>query len=233
MFWVGTSGYQYTEWRGNFYPEKLATTKMLSFYGQQFTTVEINYTFNRLPSESVLAKWKEQTPETFKFTLKAPKRITHYHTFADPNLLQVFVERAKLLEPKLGVLLFQFPPTFKKNIHYIGEVIEQMPGGVRAAFEFRHESWFDEELYQRLRSKNLALCIAQSENLSTPIVTTADYGYFRLRNQEYSAADIKRWAKEIRGIESWKDVFVYFKHEEEGTGPIFARKLIEQLNPKA
>jgi uncharacterized protein YecE (DUF72 family) len=229
MIWIGTSGYQYVEWRGTFYPDKMPPAKMLSFYAEQFSTVEINYTFNRLPAETVLAKWKEQTPEKFKFTLKAPRAITHSRAFNDPSLLQLFAERAKLLEPKLGVLLFQFPPTLKKDLHYLNAIITALPKGMRAAFEFRHPSWFDDELYQCLRTRNLALCIAESEDLKTPIVATADYGYFRLRIENYTKAGIAHWANEIQSVAAWKDVFVYFKHEEKGTGPVFARQLLRIL----
>jgi uncharacterized protein YecE (DUF72 family) len=231
MIFIGTSGYQYKEWRGSFYPEKLSEAKMLAFYAEQFSTVEINYTFNRVPTEAVLAKWQEQTPDTFKFTLKAHRRLTHSKVL-DTELLQLFVERANVLGAKLGVLLFQFPPTLKKDFNYITRLIEELPEGTRAAFEFRHTSWFEDDLYQRLRARNLALCIAESESLSTPVVSTADYGYLRLRMENYSSKDIGAWANKIRAMADWKDTFVYFKHEDAGTGPKFVRQLMQYLNPQ-
>lgn len=232
MIWIGTSGFQYKEWCGSFYPEKMSEAKMLPFYATQFSTVEINYTFKRVPPESAITKWMQQTPEQFKFTLKVHQRITHSHAFTEAELLRFFITRAKLLGPKLGVLLFQFPPTLKKDFHFLTALIEELPEGLRAAFEFRHKSWFEDGLYERLRARNLALCIAEDENRSTPIVNTADYGYFRLRIEKYSAEDIARWAKEIKAVANWKDAFVYFKHEDEGTGPTYVRQLMEHFGQK-
>jgi len=229
MIWIGTSGYQYKEWRGSFYPEDLSEAKMLSYYAGQFPTVEINYTFNRVPTESVLKKWIEQTPEAFKFTLKAHRRLTHSKLFLEADLLKFFVERSKILGDKLGIILFQFPPTLKKDFRFLTALLEALPEGTRAAFEFRHKSWFEDDLYERLRSRNLALCIAESEEIKTPVVATADYGYLRLRVETYSKDDIAKWAGVIKKISSWKETFVYFKHEEEGTGPKFVRQLMEHF----
>jgi uncharacterized protein YecE (DUF72 family) len=227
---VGTSGYNYPEWRGSFYPEKFSTDKMLAFYAERFPTVEINYTFYRMPSEKLLAGWAAGTPDEFTFTLKAPRRITHdakLHRCED--LAQSFCRTARTLGPKLAVLLFQLPPTFKKNIDTLRAFIEVLPEGTRAAFEFRHGSWFAPEVFDVLRSRNLALCIADSEKMSTPVEVTADYGYFRLRDEGYQQADIDRWADTIRTLPGIRDTFVYFKHEEQGLGPEFAQRLERAL----
>jgi uncharacterized protein YecE (DUF72 family) len=230
--WVGTSGYNYPEWRGSFYPQKMPTTKMLPYYAEHFTTVEINYTFYHSPTAKILAGWGAQTPAGFKFTLKAPKRITHDARLRDcAESLRYFLDTAGSLGPKLGVLLFQLPPFFRRDLAVFDGFLAMVPPGVHAAFEFRHLSWFDEEVYARLRAKNLALCIADSEKLSTPVEITATYGYFRLRDEGYTPPDLGRWAQTIREKTSHcSDVFVYFKHEEAGKGPQFARLLLDDLN---
>ncbi len=227
---VGTSGYNYPEWRGTFYPEKFSTDKMLAYYAERFPTVEINYTFYRLPTEKLLAGWAAGTPETFRFTLKAPRRITHDAKLQRcEDLLRAFCGTAATLGPKLATLLFQLPPTFKKDAGVLRAFVNLLPDGIRAACEFRHPSWFDEEVFGVLRSRNIALCVADSEKLSTPIELTADYGYFRLRDEGYQQADIERWADTVRSLLAVNDVFVYFKHEEQGLGPAFARRLMDAL----
>ena len=229
--WIGTSGYNYPEWRGSFYPEKFAAAKMLPYYAERFRTVEINYTFYRAPNEKILDGWNKATPEQFKLTLKAPKRITHDRRLrecAEP--VRQFLETAASLGPKLGALLFQLPPNLKKDVALLDSFLDTFPPHVCAAFEFRHESWLDEEVYARLRARNLALCVADSERLSTPVVVTANYGYFRLRDEGYTADDIARWGDVIREkASSCDDVFVYFKHEESGKGPAFALELMRVL----
>ena len=229
--WIGTSGYNYPEWKGGFYPEMLPAAKMLPYYAERFPTVEINYTFYRAPNEKILAGWNSATPERFKLTLKAPKRITHDSRLRDSgDRVRQFLETASTLGPKLGALLFQLPPNLKKDLALFDAFLETFPPRVCAAFEFRHTSWLDEEVYARLRDRNLALCVADSEKLSTPVEITADYAYFRLRDEGYVADDVARWAQTITGRTSaCREVFVYFKHEEEGKGPEFARMLMEQL----
>jgi uncharacterized protein YecE (DUF72 family) len=231
MIWIGTSGYNYPEWKGSFYPEKLPAGKMLAYYAERFPTVEINYTFYRLPNETLVAGWAAGTPSPYKLTLKAPKRITHDRKLKDVgDLLRSFCHVAGTLGDKLGVLLFQLGPTFKVDLAVFDAFLADLPPGARAAFEFRHASWFDEAVYDRLRARNLALCIADSEKLSTPVVATASYGYFRLRDEGYVDADLDRWADVIRLHQAqWTDTFVYFKHEEEGKGPEFARRLMKRL----
>ena len=232
MIWIGTSGYNYPEWKGTFYPADLPASKMLAFYAARFPTVEINYTFYRLPTEKLVAGWAAGTPTPYKLTLKAPKRITHDKRLRDAGeLVRVFCQVAGTLGDKLGVLLFQLAPNFKIDLAVFDAFLADLPPGARAAFEFRHPSWFDEAVYERLRARNLALCIADSDKLSTPVVATANYGYFRLRDEGYQDADIARWADTIRAHQDqWKDTFVYFKHEESGKGPAFAERLSERLD---
>ena len=227
---VGTSGYNYPEWRGSFYPEKFSTDKMLAYYAERFRTVEINYTFYRVPNEKLLAGWAAATPDGFTFTLKAPRRITHDSKLQRcEDLLQTFCRTAGTLGPKLATLLFQLPPTFKKDADVLRGFVELIPDGTRAAFEFRHASWFDAEVYDILRGRNLALCVADSGKLSTPIELTANYAYFRLRDEGYQEADLERWAATIRDVPGPDTAHVYFKHEEQGLGPEFARKFIAAL----
>lgn len=229
--WVGTSGYNYPEWRGSFYPEKFPTSRMLPYYAERLETVEINYTFYRSPSPSILAGWSRQTPPQFKFTLKAPKRITHDARLRDCGQpLRYFLDTAGTLAAKLGMLLFQLPPFFKKDLSVLDGFLEMLPGDSRAAFEFRHPSWLDDEVFARLKARNLTLCVADSEQMSTPVEITGDYGYFRLRDQGYTPRDIERWARTIeQKTTRCRDIFVYFKHEETGTGPRFARLLLDAL----
>jgi uncharacterized protein YecE (DUF72 family) len=227
---IGTSGYNYPEWRGSFYPEKLASAKMLAYYAERFNTVEVNYTFYRIPTEALLAGWAKGTPDAFTFTLKAPRRITHDAKLQRcEDLTRAFCRTAQTLGGKLGALLFQLPPTFKRDDGVLQAFLELLPEGTRAAFEFRHVSWHDEAVFAALKRHNVALCIADSEKMSTPIVATADYAYFRLRDEGYRQPDIERWAAIIRGQPIAGDAFVYFKHEEQGKGPEFARLLMGLL----
>ena len=230
--WIGTSGYNYPEWKGSFYPSTLPAAKMLPYYAERFPTVEINYTFYRAPNEKILAGWNSATPERFKLTLKAPKRITHDSRLRDcADRVRQFLETAASLGPKLGALLFQLPPNFKKDLAVFDAFLDAFPPRVCAAFEFRHPSWLDEEVYARLRARNLALCVADSEKLSTPVEITADYAYFRLRDEGYLPDDIARWAQIItERTSACREVFVYFKHEEEGKGPEFATLLMNHLH---
>jgi uncharacterized protein YecE (DUF72 family) len=227
--WVGTSGYNYPEWKGSFYPEKIKSDQMLPYYAERFATVEINNTFYRMPNEKAVAGWSEATPARFKLTLKAPKRITHDARLKDcADSTKRFLEVAATLGPKLGALLFQLPPFLKKDLALLDAFLETLPKDVCGAFEFRHSSWMDDAVYERLKARNLALCVADSENSHTPVVVTAQYGYFRLRDEGYTPADLEKWTKVIRDETSHcTDVYVYFKHEEEGTGPQFARILLD------
>jgi uncharacterized protein YecE (DUF72 family) len=231
MLWIGTSGYNYPEWKGTFYPETLAASKMLPFYAARFSTVEINYTFYRMPTEKLVSGWAAQVAPGFKFTLKAPKRITHEKKLKDcADLVRGFCDVAATLGDRLGTLLFQLPPFSKRDVATLDAFLDMLPPKAMAAFEFRHDSWHDEEVYARLRAHNVALCIADSSERHTPLVPTADYGYFRLRDEGYQQPDLERWAQTIaERAADWRETFIYFKHEDEGKGPDFAMRLIEAL----
>jgi uncharacterized protein YecE (DUF72 family) len=232
MILIGTSGYNYPEWKGSFYPADLSAAKMLPYYAARFGTVEINYTFYRMPTEKILAGWATQVPAGFRFTLKAPRRITHDAKLVGcEDLTESFCRVAGTLGGQLGALLFQLPPSLKKDLPRLEAFLASLPPAAPAAFEFRHASWFDEEVYGRLREHGKALCVADSEKLRTPLEVTADLGYFRLRDEGYDSKDIEDWGSKIAGLKSrCKDVFVYFKHEEEGKGPEFARQLAQVLD---
>ncbi len=221
---IGTSGYNYPEWRGSFYPEKFATSKMLAYYAARFSTVEINYTFYRMPNAKTIAGWDAETPAGFCFALKAPKRITHDARLKDVDeALRYFLDTARQLGPKLGPILFQLPPNFKKDLPRLDDLLARLPAGLRYAFEFRHSSWHADDLYEQLRRRNAALCIADSEKGTTPLEATADFGYLRLRDEGYSQADLSEWGRTVTRLGArWQDTFVYFKHEESGIGPALA-----------
>ena len=234
MILVGTSGYNYPEGKGSFYPSDLPTSKMLPYYADRFSTVEINYTFYRMPSEKTIAGWAEATPDDFTFTLKASRRITHGARLQDcSDMVDFFWSRAQELGPKLGILLFQLPPWFRKNLDVLDGFLDVMPPAARAAFEFRHKSWLSEDVYERLKAKNMALCITDSEKATTPLEFTAEYGYLRLRDEGYKEADIVRWGDVImEHAADLTDVFVYFKHEQEGKGAEFAKTLVRSLEQR-
>ena len=231
MIFVGTSGYNYPEWKGSFYPETLSPARMLPYYAERFSTVEINYTFYRMPTAKLVTGWASQVPTDFRFTLKAPKRITHDRKLKDvSDPLRAFCDAASELGPQLGALLFQLSPTFRKDVVVLDDFLAALPPKVCGAFEFRHESWLDEEVFARLRTRNLALCIADSEKRSTPVMATADYAYLRLRDEGYTEQHIAEWADRVGELSTHvKDVYVYFKHEDEGKGPEFGRMLKEKL----
>ena len=228
---VGTSGYAYPEWKGTFYPADLPASKMLAWYVGHFSTVEINATFYRMPSAKTLTAWAAVAPDGFTFVLKAPQRITHLARLRDvDDSLRYFCDTARTLGPKLGPVLFQLPPNFKKAADRLGDLLAKLPPGMRVAFEFRHASWFDDEVLALLRAKNAALCIADTEEGATPAVATADWGYLRLRAPEYTDADLARWLATIREVGAgWREAFVFFKHEEAGAGPALARRLLDLL----
>lgn len=231
MIWVGTSGYNYPEWKGSFYPAELSAAKMLPYYAARFPTVEINYTFYRMPSEKLLSGWTAQVPKTFRFTLKAPRRITHDAKLVGCDALTAtFCMVAGTLGDQLGSLLFQLPPSLKKDLPRLDAFLDTLPPKAPAAFEFRHASWFDDEVFARLKSRGRTLCVADSEKLETPLEVTGDIGYFRLRDEGYQPADIEAWAGKIDALRTrCADIYVYFKHEEKGIGPELARQLMRHL----
>ncbi|MBA3832813.1 MAG: DUF72 domain-containing protein [Chthoniobacterales bacterium] len=231
QLWIGTSGFQYAEWKGTFYPEKLPASKMLGFYAERFATTEINYTFRRIPSAPTIERWIDGTPARFAFSLKAPQRITHFAKLRDcGDTLRFFFSVVSALSGKLGPVLFQLPPSFKKDVALLSDFVREFPGGMRAAFEFRNASWFEDDTFAALEKAGVALCIADSEKIQTPIIATAAYGYLRLRRQDYEAADIGRWADVVRQQATrWTDAYIYFKHEESGIGPKFAQHMSSEL----
>jgi uncharacterized protein YecE (DUF72 family) len=201
---------------------------MLAYYVERFTTVEINATFYRMPNEKTVAGWASTAPAGFTYVLKAPQRITHFARLRGVDEpLRYFCDTARSLGDKLGPLLFQLPPNFKKATDRLGELLSMLPNGFRVAFEFRHESWFDDEVYTLLRSRNASLCIADTEEGATPAVATADFGYLRLRAAEYSEDDLQHWIATIDRVGAgWSDAYVFFKHEDSGTGPALARRFV-------
>jgi uncharacterized protein YecE (DUF72 family) len=229
--WIGTSGFQYAEWKGKFYPEDLPAAKMLPFYAERLSTTEINYTFHRIPAAKTIANWTNLTPNRFQFALKAPQKITHWSKLRDcADTMRYFHDVTSGLGEKLGPVLFQLPPTFKKDVIVLADFVNCLPTGRRAAFEFRHESWFGEDVWDVLRAQNVALCIAETEDFQTPEVPTADYGYLRLRREDYTVADVERWTQFVSGQDkNWRDAYVYFKHEEAGIGPRLAMQMMDVL----
>ncbi len=226
--YVGTSGYSYKEWKGTFYPKDLPAKGMLRYYGERFRTVEINNTFYRMPNRSVLESWAAEVPADFKFVLKASQRITHIQRLKDTgDSVSYLLEVAGTLKERLGPLLFQLPPNLKKDAPRLGEFLALVPRHRQAAFEFRHPSWFDEEVFGLLRDQKAALCIAEAEgDLDVPFVSTADWGYLRLRRPDYGDVELQGWAKRVLE-QDWRDAFVFFKHEEEGKGPQMATRFLE------
>jgi len=226
---VGTSGFAYPEWKGSFYPSDMKAKDMLQYYASQFRSVEINNTFYRMPKETLLQQWAEQVPDEFTFVLKAPQRITHMMRLKEvEEPVSVFLERAGALGPKLGPLLFQLPPSMKKDMRRLTAFLAQLPANRRVAFEVRHESWYDDEVYDALRARDVALCVADAEEFQTPFVATAGWGYLRLRRVQYSEAALKTWGERITS-QPWRDAFVFFKHEDEATGPRLARQFVSML----
>jgi uncharacterized protein YecE (DUF72 family) len=230
-FFVGTSGYSYKEWKGTFYPEKMPAKGMLSFYAQQFSTVEINNTFYRMPAPSVLESWATQVPENFRFVLKAPQAITHFKRLKEvEEPTERFLQVATVLKERLGPLLFQLPPNFKQDLPRLDRFLDLIPVGTKAAFEFRHESWFDDEVFARLRAKSCALCVADSEDLPAPeLVNTARWGLLRLRREIYPNEKLVEWLDKAKS-QKWDEAYIFFKHEDSGTAPKFATQFLELLN---
>ena len=225
---VGTSGYSYKEWKRNFYPEDLPAKEMLSYYSRRLPAVEINNTFYRLPQPGMIENWKEQVPKRFRFSIKASQRITHIkriNNVADET--KYLLETAALLEERLGVVLFQLPPNMKKDIDRLKAFLDLLSANVRSAFEFRHESWSDDEVFDLLRAKDCALVVSDTdEKPLNEIISTAKWGYLRLRRTAYDKKDLVEWLGRVQA-QKWKDAFVFFKHEDEGVGPKLAAQFIE------
>jgi len=225
---VGTSGFAYKEWKGSFYPDRIKAEDMLRFYGERFGTVEINNTFYRMPSTSVLERWAGEVPRDFSFVLKASRRITHEKRLqnVEDSVLHL-LETATVLGDKLGPVLYQLPPNMKKDVERLRGFLEVLPRRPAAAFEFRHPSWYDDEVLDSLRARDAALCLADTDDgEDAPPVATARWGYLRLRRAAYGEAELETWGERIRGL-GWDEAFVFFKHEEAGTGPKLAARFIE------
>jgi uncharacterized protein YecE (DUF72 family) len=229
--WIGTSGFQYPEWKGKFYPEKLSTARMLTYYASVFGTTEVNYTFRSMPSEKTVQRWCDETPANFRFSLKAPQRVTHFAKLKDcGETMEVFHSAVAGLGEKMGPVLFQLPPTFKADAVLLRDFLSVLPKELRAAFEFRHESWLTDEVFSVLAKGKAALCIAESEDFETPAEVTAKFGYLRLRREDYTAPRLQKWAKFVQEQEkAWSEVFVYFKHEETCVGPGFAQTMLKAM----
>jgi uncharacterized protein YecE (DUF72 family) len=226
---TGTSGFSYKEWKGSFYPEDLPDSGMLRFYSSRLPAVEINNTFYRMPRATLLESWAEQVPDGFAFALKASQQITHRRRLKDAvEPVSYFFQVATTLGDRLGPVLFQLPPNLKRDLPRLRDFVAVLPPASRSAFEFRHESWFDEEVFATLSAAGAALCWAEDEQLATPRESTAGWGYLRLRRPDYTDADLESWAQRI-SAQTWTDAFVFFKHEEEGTGPRLAEALLARF----
>jgi uncharacterized protein YecE (DUF72 family) len=220
---VGTSGFSYKEWKGSFYPEDLPAADMLRYYAERLSAVEINNTFYRMPKAPMLSQWGEQVPAGFVFVLKASQRITHQKRLKDAaEEVVYFFRQAAALGDRLGPVLFQLPPNLKKDLPRLSDFLAVLPAEARAAFEFRHVSWFEDDVFAALAARGAALCLAEDEDLATPIQATTGWGYARLRRQDYGPEDLRQRAESYRK-QAWSELFVFFKHEEGGRGPALAR----------
>ena len=231
---VGTSGWAYPSWKPEFYPEKLAQTKFLTYYASQLNTVEVNLTFRQLLKDTTAQKWIAQTPEHFRFGIKAHQVITHIKRLKNA---EEFVQRFfGTIEPlaqtgKLGPVLFQLPPNMKADVKLLGEFLATLPRAVPVAFEFRHESWFADDVFSCLKEHNRALCIAETEERATPDVVTADFAYYRYRKPEYSEEERTAMLRRMREhMDAGRDVFAYFKHEETPQGAMYAVDVLKKAS---
>jgi uncharacterized protein YecE (DUF72 family) len=225
---VGTSGYGYKEWKGIFYPEKISPHDMLRFYGERFTAVEINYTFYHMPTVAGLSAWAEEVPEDFFFSLKAPQLITHMKLLKNvAEETRYFFRTLAILKKKAGPTLFQLPGSLRANRQTLEDFLALVPANRPCAFEFRSKSWFTKGIMELLRARECSLCIADTdEKPAEEIVSTAPWGYLRLRRSDYTEDDLVHWLERIMA-QPWERAFVYFKHEEEAKGPELARRFRE------
>lgn len=223
---AGASGYSYKPWKGPFYPQDLPDAEMLSFYAERLPTVEINNTFYRLPKASVLEDWAAKTPATFRFVLKASRRITHIHRLKDVGEMTDYLfKTADTLGPKLGPILFQLPPYLKKDLDRLRQFCAGVPRERAIVFEFRDESWLDDDVFETLRGHDAALCVADTEAGTGPLIATASWGYLRLRRDDYTDADFAGWLERI-AAQPWSQAYVFFKHEDQGAAPKLAQRLL-------
>jgi len=229
---TGTSGYGYKEWKGNFYPDKISADKMLAFYSGRLSAVEINNTFYRMPTPNVVESWAEQVPEGFVFAVKAPQIITHVKRLKNvKEETRYFIKTISSLGKKLGPALFQFPGSFRKNIPLFEEFLGIIPAKTLCAFLFRSATWFHEDTYSLLRKGNYCLCYEDTDDKAAEdIISTAPWGYLRLRRNEYTDSNLSQWGKKVLAQE-WKRAFVFFKHEDDATatGPALAMRFGEMV----
>jgi uncharacterized protein YecE (DUF72 family) len=225
---IGTSGYSYKQWKGSFYPAKLGPREMLGYYARHFDSVEINSSFYRMPTEKTLMQWEAQVPEHFVFALKASRRITHLKRLKGvEDELSYLLNTSGILGKRLGPILFQLPPNMKKDVSRLVEFLKLLPGQCKAAIEFRNDSWFDEEVYDALKDHNAAMVYADTgDGAARHALATAAFGYLRLRREAYDDDVLLSWRDEVKA-ESWEAVFIFFKHEDEATGPRLAKRLLE------
>ena len=218
---AGTSGYAFKEWKGSFYPQDCKDDAMLGLYAAQFGAVEINNTFYRLPKEQVLLDWAAQVPEPFTFAIKASQRITHHARLKPESLsaVEFLMKNTASLGNRLGPILFQLPPNLKKDFDRLRVFLDTLPLDRRFTIEFRHESWFSDEVFDALRARDIAMCVTEQPEFASPVVSTASWGYARLHKLDYDDASLSEWARTIAAQE-WTDAYVFFKHDEGiGSGP--------------
>ncbi len=230
--YVGTSGWAYPSWKPGFYPAKVSAAKFLNYFSTRLNSVEVNYTFRKLPGEKLIQSWIDATPPDFKFAVKAHFRITHSRRLRDASdATRAFFASIEPLRDsgKLGPVLFQLPPNLKLGLPPLKDFLAGLPPGFRAAFEFRNTSWFNDEVFSVLRKANVALCVAESDEIETPSVSTADFSYVRLRKDKYSPAARKQIAERVTVLARCGDVFAYFKHSETPKGARYARALLKEF----
>ena len=232
QYYVGTSGFSYKAWKGNFYPETIRASDMLRFYGERLPAVELNNTFYRMPRSNVLESWSDQVPVHFRFAIKASRRITHIKRLKDvTDETKYLLDKLKILGERLGVILFQLPPYLRKDVSRLKSFLDRLPETTQAAFEFRHESWYEDDVLDLLRDRNLALCVADTDNVvERPTLGSANWGYLRLRRAAYSPADLVTWNQHIVD-HKWEEAYVFFKHEDAGAGPKLAERFLQLHEP--
>ena len=229
---AGTSGFAFKEWKGSFYPDDLKDDGMLGFYSSKFPTVEINNTFYRLPKEDVLQSWAAQVPEPFTFAIKASQRITHYARLKpeSASAVEFLLKNTASLARRLGPSLFQLPPNLTKDTDRLRAFIDTLPTDRRYTIEFRHESWFEDDVFDALRARDIPLCVTEQPDFAAPLVSTASWGYVRLHRFDYDPAMLAEWSKKI-SAQAWSEAFVFFKHDEGvGSGPPAVGAFIDTFN---
>ena len=229
---AGTSGFAFKEWKGSFYPADMKDDGMLGFYSSKFSTVEINNTFYRLPREDVLQSWAAQVPEPFTFAIKASQRITHWARLKPQcaTAVEFLLKNTSLLAGRLGPILFQLPPNLEKETDLLRAFLDMLPRERRYTLEFRHESWFDEDVFSVLRERDVALCITEQADFAAPLVSTASWGYLRLHRFDYDPPILADWAARI-AAQSWNEAYVFFKHDEGiGSGPPAVGAFLQAVN---